>query len=82
MTCRDVVELLADYLSDELPADERRRLGQHLAECPGCLAYLQTYEATIRLAKYALRRADHQACADAREGLVTAILGARRRDVG
>ena len=47
LTCREVVELLSDYLEDTLPALERARVRAHLATCPECLAYLEQLRATI-----------------------------------
>jgi anti-sigma factor RsiW len=51
MTCRDLVELLIDYLDGDLPEERRRRIELHLQMCPPCLVYLETYQATIRLTK-------------------------------
>ena len=47
LTCREVVELLSDYLEDVLPARERARVEAHLATCTECLAYLAQLRATI-----------------------------------
>ncbi len=49
MNCRELVELLLDYVADELPADQRHVLEIHLSFCPPCVTYLETYRATIRL---------------------------------
>ncbi|HMF12034.1 MAG TPA: zf-HC2 domain-containing protein [Gemmataceae bacterium] len=51
MTCRELVELLLDFLDGELPDDRRQLLETHLALCPPCLAYLETYKVTIRLTR-------------------------------
>lgn len=51
MTCRELVELLIDFVSDELPVDQRQRLEQHLRRCPPCEAYLDSYRTTIRLTR-------------------------------
>ena len=48
-TCREVVELVTDYLEGSLPRAERRRLEAHLADCPHCTEYLAQMRATIRL---------------------------------
>jgi anti-sigma factor RsiW len=48
-SCRDVVELVTDYLEDALPPEVRLRVELHLAACPGCLAYLDQMRATVRL---------------------------------
>jgi anti-sigma factor RsiW len=49
MTCRDVIDLLTDYVEDALPAQERRRVEAHLATCDGCTTYLEQMRETIRL---------------------------------
>jgi anti-sigma factor RsiW len=49
MACRELVELLTDYLEDALPAAERVRLETHLADCDGCTAYMEQIRAAIRL---------------------------------
>jgi anti-sigma factor RsiW len=51
ITCQQLVDLLIDYVSDELPADHKSRIDQHLKRCPPCLTYLETYRATIRLTR-------------------------------
>lgn len=41
MTCRELVELVTEYLEGALPPEERLRFEQHLAECPYCVTYLE-----------------------------------------
>lgn len=50
MTCREAIEVLADYLEATLASEEVRRLDAHLAECPPCRAYLNTYRRTREIA--------------------------------
>jgi anti-sigma factor RsiW len=57
MNCREVVELLIDFVSGELTPERRLRLEQHLQLCPPCLAYLQTYRLTIQLTRRLPRHA-------------------------
>ncbi len=49
LTCHEVIDILTDYLEEALPAEERRRVEEHLATCDGCTAYLETMRETIRL---------------------------------
>jgi anti-sigma factor RsiW len=49
ITCREVVELLNDYLEGELPDPERIRVQEHLAGCEGCTTILDEFRETIRL---------------------------------
>jgi hypothetical protein len=53
LTCRELVELLADYLASELGRDARPVFEGQLAECRDCLAYLRSYAETMRFAKHA-----------------------------
>ena len=50
LTCRELVELVTDYLENALPTAERERFEAHLAECEACDAYVEQVRATIRLA--------------------------------
>jgi len=58
MTCRELVELVTDFLEGRLPERDRTRFEAHLAECPHCVDYLgqmrQTVEALGRLATEAI----------------------------
>ena len=47
MTCRELVEVITDYLEGTLPAEDRARFGRHLAGCDGCQAYLDQMRQTI-----------------------------------
>jgi anti-sigma factor RsiW len=49
LTCREVIDLLTDYVEDVLPEEERRRVEAHLASCDGCTTYLEQVRETIRL---------------------------------
>ena len=49
LTCREVIDLLTDYVEDALPEQERRRVEAHLASCDGCTTYLEQMRETIRL---------------------------------
>lgn len=40
LSCRDLVELITDYLEDALPPSRRDRFEEHLRACEGCAAYL------------------------------------------
>jgi anti-sigma factor RsiW len=40
MTCKQVVQLLTDYLEGALSAADRARVDEHLAGCDGCTAFL------------------------------------------
>jgi len=48
MKCREVVELMTDYLEGALTAPDRERFEQHIVGCDGCRAYLQQLRLTLR----------------------------------
>ena len=48
LTCKELVELVTDYLEGALDADERARLEEHLAGCSKCRDYLEQMQQTIR----------------------------------
>jgi anti-sigma factor RsiW len=47
MSCRELVEVVTDYLEDTLPDTDRVRLEAHLAECPYCEEYVAQMRETI-----------------------------------
>jgi anti-sigma factor RsiW len=49
LTCKELVEIVTDYLEDRLPPGDRRRFEQHLAGCEGCRNYLDQMRETIHL---------------------------------
>jgi anti-sigma factor RsiW len=49
MTCKELVELVTEYLEGTLPADLRARMDRHLAGCDGCTNYLEQMRQTVRL---------------------------------
>jgi anti-sigma factor RsiW len=49
VTCREVIGFIMDYLDGALAAGERREFEKHLAVCRSCVAYLKTYEQTLRM---------------------------------
>nr|MBA3304102.1 zf-HC2 domain-containing protein [Acidimicrobiia bacterium] len=41
LVCRDLVEVVSDWLDGALSAAERAEVEEHLAICPGCVAYVE-----------------------------------------
>jgi anti-sigma factor RsiW len=70
LTCRELVELVTDYLEGRLPAEARARFEDHLATCDGC----QTYVDQMRLTLRALGRLpEQQLSGHAREAMLGAF---------
>jgi anti-sigma factor RsiW len=51
ITCRELAELLVDFITGELPPDHHQRIEQHLADCHPCEIYVKTYRLTIQLTR-------------------------------
>ncbi len=51
ITCRDLAELLLDFLDGSLPPEHQQRVEHHLQKCPPCVVYLETYRLTIQLTR-------------------------------
>jgi anti-sigma factor RsiW len=46
--CRQIAELLADYLDGSLPKRTVELIEWHIDGCPPCVAFVNTYRGTIR----------------------------------
>jgi anti-sigma factor RsiW len=79
LTCRELVEFLAEYLEGRLREAERARFDRHLATCPSCVSYARSYQDSVRLGKSAFSCPDERVPDDVPEDLVRAILDARER---
>jgi len=58
LTCKEVIlDYLADYLDKTLSPAVLADFERHLADCPPCLAYLNTYKKTRDLTRRAMLQA-------------------------
>ncbi len=51
ITCRELIELLFDFVAEDLPPERRQHVEQHLKRCAPCVHYVETYRLTIRLSR-------------------------------
>jgi anti-sigma factor RsiW len=49
MTCRELVQVITDYLEGNLSRRDRRRFEWHIRGCDGCTTYVEQMRETIRL---------------------------------
>ncbi len=74
MTCRELVDVITDYVEGTLPAEDRLRFEAHLEECPYCESYLTQMRETIGTLGQ-LR--EETLSPETREGLLEAFRGWR-----
>ena len=79
MSCREVVDLINDYLEQAMPLRERARFERHLDDCPHCVTYLQQMQATVAATR---RLSEEDLDEAARDELVRAFREWNRGIVG
>ena len=83
MTCKELLEFLADYLDGELPHEQLDVLETHLDKCGPCVDYLESYRSTISMIRDCVPKpVDDSACGDCPEELIKAVMEARRNEPG
>jgi anti-sigma factor RsiW len=75
ISCREVVEIVTDYLDGALTAEDRARMDAHLEACPPCLLYVEQIRTTRRLAAEAEAELEQR---PDREALLAAFRDFRR----
>lgn len=78
LTCREVNDVLMDYLDGALDAGQRRAFEEHLAACPPCVNYMKTYQEAVRLGRAAFSTSDKPAEEELPEDLIRSILAATK----
>lgn len=48
-SCKQIADLVYDYLKNNLSRDLKRDFQQHLRICPDCVSFLNTYKKTVSL---------------------------------
>ena len=72
MPCRELVEVITDYLEDRLSPVDGARFEAHLAACEACRTYVEQFRQTIR----ALGRLPEESLSpEARNALLDAFRG-------
>jgi anti-sigma factor (TIGR02949 family) len=51
LTCKQFLAELSDFLDESLGADERKKLEDHINECPNCWVIADTTRKTIQVYK-------------------------------
>ena len=50
LSCKELIELVTEYLENSLPLREKAQFEAHLAVCPGCRIYLEQMRQTVHAA--------------------------------
>ncbi len=77
ITCKQLLDFILDYIEGSLPEQERSDFDRHLAVCPSCVAYLDSYRKTIKLGANSFASSDESAQGFAPDALLEAIRKAR-----
>jgi anti-sigma factor RsiW len=52
LSCKEVVELVTEYLEHALLPNQQQLVAAHLADCPGCAIYVAQIRTTITLLQH------------------------------
>jgi anti-sigma factor RsiW len=74
LTCREIVEVVNDYLDEQMVPEEKASFEQHLHACPWCLTYLHQIKQTVALGG----RLNEETLPPAMEQNLRALFRARR----
>jgi anti-sigma factor RsiW len=45
--CRDVFEMLSEYIDGDLPVDTCEQIEKHIADCPPCVQFVESLRKSI-----------------------------------
>lgn len=68
-----------DYFDNDLAPGRRAEFDRHLAVCPSCVRYMETYRESVRLGRAAMNASDEVALGGAPEALIRAVRAARKQ---
>jgi anti-sigma factor RsiW len=72
LTCRELTELVTEYLEGKLSREDRTRFEMHLCFCDWCVTYLEQMRQVLRATG---RIAEESLAPDARDALLAAFRG-------
>jgi len=49
LSCAEIIRLVSEYFDEALSPADRIRFEAHIADCPGCSAYLAQWRVVLRL---------------------------------
>ena len=70
LTCREIVQLVSDYLEGSMAPESRLQFERHVAICPPCRGFLKQMRETVRLSG---QLTEESLSPEARESLLAAF---------
>jgi hypothetical protein len=52
MTCKELTELLADFINGELPKEHSDLISHHMSQCAPCMHFLESYKVTVKICRH------------------------------
>ncbi|GAC1344033.1 MAG: hypothetical protein NVSMB27_04550 [Ktedonobacteraceae bacterium] len=75
LSCKEIVELVTNYLEQALLPETRVQFETHLADCPGCTNYVEQVRTTIGMLR---RLAEEPVFPETKQELLEAFRNWRR----
>ena len=57
ITCRELIEVLVDLETGDLPVEHRKRVEHHLGHCSSCVAFVESYRLIVQMPRHLPRPA-------------------------
>ncbi len=64
MRCKEVVDLICDYLEGDLPDDVKKELEEHLSMCKPCFKFFKTYSVTSKICRQVIEESVDEECVE------------------
>lgn len=74
MTCREVTDILSEFVAGEMAPETAATLERHLSRCANCAVFLTQFRQTVLLARTAGARVTD--VIDAPDDLINAVMAA------
>jgi len=74
ITCRELSDFIGDYLAGGLTPKQHAAFDRHMAVCPECRDYLESYKMTVAMGKSAFDNLNDPPPPSLPPGIIKAIL--------
>ena len=52
MNCLDYVDLISDYIENDLPEEEKSLFEEHFSGCEDCKSFLRSFQSSLEVVEY------------------------------